>query len=185
MRATLWNSICTVEFITYMSNPTARMFAMPTAPAGRLTASRAKKRRVDGEGGGQRAQPEAAGNPARQQVRSHACRAEQQQHKACACGIEADDVGEDGGEVGVEHVGGCRAREDHGDVGQHAAVGEQTQLRSEGGVRTFGARVPGRAGERWQQDGAHGQAEHEHARVSGFPVEQVGQRRSDGHADDA
>ena len=37
-----WNSICTVEFITYMSSPTARMFAMLTTPAGRLTASRAK-----------------------------------------------------------------------------------------------------------------------------------------------
>ena len=150
---------------------------------GQAYGQQGQKRRVRGEGDGQRAQPEASGNPARQQVRSHACRAEQQQHEARSRGIESDDVGEDGGEVGVEHVGGRRAGEDHGDVGQHTAVGEQAQLRAEGGSCAF--RVRGGAGERRQQDGAHRQAQREHARVGGLPVEQVGQRRSDGHADDA
>ena len=150
---------------------------------GQTHGQQGQKRRVGGEGDGQRAQPEASGNPARQQVRSHACRAEQQQHEARSCGVEAGDVGKDRGEVGVEHVGGRYAGENHGDVRQHAAVGEQAQLRAESGGGV--SRMRGSAGQRRQQDDARREAEREHAGVGGLPVEQAGQRRADGHADDA
>ena len=154
---------------------------MPTTPAGRLAA---KQGRVRDEDDGQRAQPETVGYPSRQQVRTHARDAEQQQHEARAGRVEADDVGEDWREIGVAHVGGCRAYEDHGGGAQHARVAEQAQLRSQGGSSACSMRG-GAAGERRQQGGAHGQAEREHAGVGRLPSEHVGQRSADGHADDA